>query len=227
MIVGANYADHAEEATKIKGTGLDDILKNKGQGQEIPLLINKQTTCVTGPYDDIHMPKVSKEHLDYEGELGFVIGKSCKHVSYEDAKNVIVGYTIINDVSVRDWQLKTPFPTFGKSFDTHGPMGPWIVTADEVDPHALNIRTLVNHKVRQDSNTKHLIFDCYRIVEIFSKAFTLRAGTVIATGTMAGVGIAMDPPGYLKVGDVVEVEVEGIGKITNNVIDEPDGYVAR
>jgi 2-keto-4-pentenoate hydratase/2-oxohepta-3-ene-1,7-dioic acid hydratase in catechol pathway len=225
MIVGANYADHAAEGAKIKGTGLDEILKNAGAGQELPLLVNKQTTCVTGPYDNIHMPRISKEHLDYEGELGIVIGKTCKSVSYEGARAVIAGYTVINDVSVRDWQMKTPFPTFGKSFDTHGPMGPWIVTADEIDPHHLNIRTLVNGAVRQSSNTDKLIFDCYKIVELFSKAFTLRVGTVISTGTMAGVGIVMEPPGFLAVGDIVEVEVEGIGSIINKVVEEPEGYV--
>lgn len=229
MIVGANYADHAEEGAKVKGmpkSSIDEVMKNKGQGQEVPIIVNKQSTCVTGPYDPIHMPRIS-DHLDYEGELGIVIGKTCKNVPADRAREVIAGYVVINDVSVRDWQFKSSTFTLGKSFDTHGPMGPWIVTGDEVDPHTLDIRTLVNGEVRQSSNTSYLIFDCYHLVEILSKLFTLRAGTVISTGTMAGVGVAMDPPKFLKVGDVVEIEVEGIGKIVNTVIDEPqiDGFL--
>ena len=222
MIVGANYSDHAAEGTRVKGlppSSLDKVLQNAGQGQEVPIIVNKQTTCVTGPYDPILLPKIS-DQLDYEGELGFVIGKTCKNVSYDDAKNVIGGYFVIDDVSVRDWQFKHTTFTLGKSFDTHGPMGPWLVTGDEIDPHALDIRTLVNGEVRQSSNTSKLIFDCYRLVEILSGLFTLRVGTVLSTGTMAGVAAAMDTPIWLKAGDVVEVEIEAIGRIRNEVVAE-------
>ncbi|MBW2312599.1 MAG: fumarylacetoacetate hydrolase family protein [Deltaproteobacteria bacterium] len=207
LAVGLNYADHVAES------GIDTPAH--------PTIFNKQSTCVTGPTDPIHLPRVSHV-LDYEGELGFVIGRRCRHVSRDDAADVIAGYTIVNDVTVRDWQLRIPTWTVGKSFDTHGPIGPWIVTADEIpDPHQLRLRTWVNDELRQDSNTKELIFDCYTLVEHLSTAFTLEPGDVIATGTPSGVGIAMKPPKLLVAGDVVRIEVEGIGQIENPVIDEP------
>jgi 2-keto-4-pentenoate hydratase/2-oxohepta-3-ene-1,7-dioic acid hydratase in catechol pathway len=160
--------------------------------------------------------------LDYEGELAFVIGRRCRHVPAERAAEVIAGYTIVNDVSVRDWQRRTPTMTMGKSFDTHGPMGPMLVTGDELgDPHHLRLRTWVNGELRQDGNTADLIFDCYQMVEHLTTAFTLEPGDVISTGTPAGVGIAMKPPRLLKDGDVVRIEVEGVGVLENPVIDEP------
>jgi len=205
--IGLNYADHVRES------GLEPPAH--------PTIFNKQSTCVVGPTDPVHLPRASSA-LDYEGEFGFVIGRRCRHVSRDDAADVIAGYTIVNDVSVRDWQLRIPTWTIGKSFDTHGPIGPWIVTADEIgDPHQLRIRTFVNDELRQDSNTKELIFDCFALVEHISTAFTLEPGDVIATGTPSGVGIAQKPPALLKAGDVVRIEVEGIGKIENEVIDEP------
>jgi 2-keto-4-pentenoate hydratase/2-oxohepta-3-ene-1,7-dioic acid hydratase in catechol pathway len=207
LAVGLNYADHVRES------GIET--------PKHPTIFNKQSTCVTGPADPIHVPRASHV-LDYEGELGFVIGKRCRHVSREDASSVIAGYTIVDDVTVRDWQLRIPTWTMGKSFDTHGPIGPWIVTPDEIgDPHALRLRTWVNDELRQDSNTKELIFDCFALVEHFSTAFTLEPGDVIATGTPSGVGIAMKPPKLLVAGDVVRIEIEGIGSIENPVIDEP------
>jgi 2-keto-4-pentenoate hydratase/2-oxohepta-3-ene-1,7-dioic acid hydratase in catechol pathway len=161
--------------------------------------------------------------LDYEGELGFVIGRRCRHVSRDDAADVIAGYLVVNDVTVRDWQLRVPTWTMGKSFDTHGPIGPWIVTPDELpDPHRLELRTWVNGELRQESNTKELIFDCFSLVEHLSTAFTLEAGDIIATGTPSGVGIAMKPPKLLVAGDVVKIEIEGIGAIENRVIHEPE-----
>lgn len=205
--VGLNYADHIEE------TGLDT--------PEFPTFFNKQSSCVIGPNEAIHRPTVS-EKLDYEGELAIVIGKTCRHVPYEKASEVIAGFTIVNDVSVRDWQIKSPTWTLGKSFDTHGPMGPWIVTADEVDPHNLELKTWVNDELRQHSNTKHLIFDCYQLIETLSTVCTLQPGDVIATGTSSGVGVKMKPRGYMKPGDRVTIEIEGIGKLSNPVIDEPD-----
>ncbi len=208
--VGLNYADHIEE------TGLET--------PTFPTIFNKQSSCVIGPDDAIHRPRVS-EKLDYEGELALVIGKRCRHVPYEEAHKVIAGYTIVNDVSIRDWQIKAPTWTLGKSFDTHGPMGPWIVTADEVDPHNLDLKTWVNDELRQDSNTRHLIFDCYKLVETLSTVCTLEPGDVIATGTCSGVGVKMKPRGYMKPGDVVTIEIEGVGRLSNPVIEEPEDTV--
>jgi 2-keto-4-pentenoate hydratase/2-oxohepta-3-ene-1,7-dioic acid hydratase in catechol pathway len=135
---------------------------------------------------------------------------------------VIAGYLVVNDVSVRDWQLRIPTWTMGKSFDTHGPLGPWLTTPDEIEPSGLRLRTWVNGELRQDSNTKQLIFDCAAIVEHLSTAFTLEPGDVIATGTPGGVGIAMKPPRLLKVGDVMRVEIDGLGALENTVVAEPD-----
>ena len=214
LAIGLNYADHIAES------GM--------QAPEFPIFFNKQVTCVVGPGDDVHMPRVSTL-LDYEGELAIVIGRRCRHVPVEQAHDVIAGYTIANDVSVRDWQLRTPTMTMGKSFDTHGPLGPWVVTADELgDPHDLGIRTFVNGERRQDGNTREMVFDCFQQVAHLSEAFTLEPGDVIATGTPAGVGAVRQPfpEGLLKVGDVVRVEVEGIGTLENTVVEEPNGYVA-
>jgi len=208
LAVGLNYADHVAEA------GLET--------PKLPTIFNKQSTCVAGPTDPVHMPRVSSA-LDYEGELGFVVGRRCRHVPREHAHEVIAGYLVVNDVSVRDWQLRIPTWTMGKSFDTHGPIGPWITTADEVgDPHALRVRTSVNGELRQDSSTKNLIFDCFAIVEHLSTAFTLEPGDVVATGTPGGVGIAMKPPKLLSIGDVVRVEIDGLGTLENRVVAEPD-----
>jgi len=207
LAVGLNYADHIAETRREK--------------PKFPMFFNKQSSCVTGPYDPIHLPRVSKS-LDYEGELGFVIGRRCRHVPRERAHEVIAGYLIVNDVSVRDWQAKAPTMTLGKSFDTHGPIGPWLVTPDEVpDPHRLELRTFVNGELRQHSNTKNLIFDCYAEIETLSTVFTMQPGTIISTGTPGGVAAAMNPPRFLKAGDVVRIEIEGIGAIENRVIDEP------
>ena len=207
LAIGLNYADHIAEA------GLET--------PKVPTVFNKQSTCVTGPRDPIHMPRVSSA-VDYEGELGFVIGRRCRHVPRSRAREVIAGYLVVDDVSVRDWQLRVPTWTMGKSFDTHGPIGPWLTTADEVgDPHALALRTWVNGELRQHSNTKELIFDCDALVEHLSTAFTLEPGDVIATGTPGGVGIAMKPPALLKAGDVVRIEIDGLGALENPVIAEP------
>lgn len=208
LAVGLNYADHVAEA------GLET--------PENPMIFNKQSTCVTGPTDPIHVPKVSHV-LDYEGELGIVIGRHARHVSRDDAADYIAGYVVVNDATVRDWQFRTPTWTLGKSFDTHGPIGPWIVTTDELtDPHQSALRTYVNDELRQESNTKHLIFNCFELVEYLTKAFTLEPGDIIATGTPSGIGVLMKPPQLLKEGDVVRIEIEGIGQIENPVINEPD-----
>ncbi len=207
LAVGLNYADHVAES------GLET--------PQFPTIFNKQSTCVVGPVDPVHVPRASHV-VDYEGELGFVIGRRCRHVSRDDAADVIAGYLVVNDVTVRDWQLRIPTWTMGKSFDTHGPIGPWIVTPDELpDPHRLQLRTWVNGALRQESNTKELIFDCFTLVEHLSTAFTLEPGDIVATGTPSGIGIAMKPPQLLKAGDVVRIEIEGIGTIENPFIDEP------
>jgi 2-keto-4-pentenoate hydratase/2-oxohepta-3-ene-1,7-dioic acid hydratase in catechol pathway len=207
LAIGLNYADHVAETKREKPT--------------FPMFFNKQSSCVTGPYDPIHLPRVSSA-LDYEGELGMVIGRRCRHVPRDRAHEVIAGYLIVNDVSVRDWQRRAQTMTLGKSFDTHGPTGPWIVTADELsNPHELELRTWVNGELRQHSNTRHLIFDCFAQIETLSTVFTLQPGMIISTGTPSGVGAAMNPPCFLKSGDVVRVEIEGIGWIENRVIDEP------
>lgn len=209
--IGLNYADHVKES------GFEP--------PAVPVMFNKQSTCVTGPYAPIHLPRVSSL-LDYEGELAFVIGRRCRHVPCERAHEVIAGYCIVDDVSVRDWQLRTPTMTMGKSFDTHGPMGPWLVTPDEVgDPHALVLRTWVNGELRQHSRTSQLIFDCYAQVAHLSTAFTLEPGDVVTTGTPAGVGGAMQPPRFLQLGDVVRVEIEKLGAIENRVVAEPEGSI--
>ena len=207
LAIGLNYSDHVAEA--------------KLETPKLPVVFTKQVTCVTGPYDDVHLPRASSL-LDYEGELGFVVGRRCRHVPRARAHEVIAGYLVADDVSVRDWQLRVSQWTMGKSFDTHGPLGPWLTTADEIDPGALALRTWVNGELRQSSNTKHLIFDCAAIVEYLSTSFTLESGDVVVTGTPGGVGGAMQPPQFLKVGDVVKVEIEGLGAIENRVVAEPD-----
>ena len=205
--VGLNYDDHIEE------TGLDK--------PTFPTLFNKQSSCVTDPEAPVLRPNIS-DKLDYEGELALVIGKYCRNISSDQARDVIAGYTIVNDVSVRDWQIKSPTWTLGKSFDTHGPMGPWIVTADSIEPHNLELKTWVNEELRQHSNTRHLIFDCYELVATLSQVCTLKPGDVIATGTCSGVGVKMKPRGYMKPGDRVTIEIEGIGQLSNPVLQEPD-----
>jgi 2-keto-4-pentenoate hydratase/2-oxohepta-3-ene-1,7-dioic acid hydratase in catechol pathway len=211
LAIGLNYAQH------IAGAG--------GVAPEFPRFFNKQTTCIIGTGDPIHRPRASEE-LDYEGELAFVIGKRCRHVPRALAHRVIGGYLIANDVSVRDWQRKAATVTLGKSWDTHGPLGPWIVTPDEIgDPHVLGLKTWVNGELRQDSNTKLLVHDCFEIVEILSTVFTLEPGDIVATGTPSGVGMGFKPPKYLKAGDVVRIEIDGIGSIENPVIDEPSDNV--
>lgn len=205
LCIGMNYRRHAEEARKL--------------GFAVPenqLWFNKQTSCVSGPYDPIE-PGVT-EKLDYEVELGAVIGKAAKGVTRKHALDHVFGYVVGNDVSARDWQMHSPTMTMGKSFDTHGPIGPWIVTADEIiDPHSLGIRTFVNGEKRQDSNTADLIYPIDEQIEYLSTAFTLEPGDILLTGTPEGVGIAMDPPRFLQGGDVVRCEIDKIGAIENTV----------
>jgi 2-keto-4-pentenoate hydratase/2-oxohepta-3-ene-1,7-dioic acid hydratase in catechol pathway len=205
LAIGLNYADHVAETNATR--------------PDFPIFFNKQSTCVIGPGEPIHRPRVSAL-LDYEGELGFVIGRRCRHVPKERAAEVIAGYCVVNDVTVRDWQFRAPTMTLGKSFDTHGPIGPWIVTPDAVgDPHALELRTWVNGELRQHSNTRELIFDCFDQIATLSTAFTLEPGDVVTTGTPSGVGMMQQK--WLVPGDVVRIEIERIGTLENPVVDEP------
>ena len=214
IAIGLNYAHHLEEV-RAAGREMDTPV--------VPMIFNKQSLSVAGPYEDVHDPKVS-EMLDFEGELTFVIGKKCRHVPKEKAHEVIAGYTIANDLSVRDWQLRQPTFTIGKSFDTHCPFGPAIVTPDEIsDPHNLDLVTEVNGEKRQNSNTKHLIFNCFELVEHLSTAFTLEPGDLVLTGTPGGVGVIEGK--FLKQGDVIKISIAELGYIENKVINEPDSTV--
>ncbi|NWG45211.1 MAG: fumarylacetoacetate hydrolase family protein [Alphaproteobacteria bacterium] len=206
LAIGLNYADHIEES------GM--------QRPEHQLWFNKQSTCVIGSGEPIAKPAVS-DYLDYEAEVCVVIGKRCRHVPRERAGEVIFGFCVGNDVSVRDWQLRTPTMTIGKSFDTHGPIGPFIVTSDEIaDPHALDIRCWVNGELRQNSNTRHLVFNCFDQIAHLTTAFTLEPGDILFTGTPAGVGGAFKPPRFLRPGDSIRIEVEGLGVLENTVLAE-------
>ena len=206
--IGLNYADHIAE------TGMEQ--------PKFPTFFNKQSSCVNAPGDPVWLPHGEKPYTDYEGELAVVIGTRCRRVTKEHAQEVIAGYTIVDDVSVRDWQKRAFTMTLGKSWDTHGPMGPWIVTPDEIDdPHNLDLKTWVNGELRQDSNTKHMIFDCFEQISTLSTVCTLEPGDVIATGTPAGVGVAMKPRCFLKAGDVVKIEIAGVGSMEHEFIEEP------
>ena len=205
LAIGLNYADHVAEA---------GIAKPAHQ-----LWFTKAATSANGPYDAIERPRVSTA-LDYEAELVAVIGSGGRHVLRERASAAVFGYCAGNDVSVRDWQMQSGQFMIGKSFDTHAPFGPWIVTADELDAGALSIKTFVNGELRQDSNTRNLIFDVPAQIAHISQAMTLEPGDLIYTGTPGGVGMAMKPPVWLKAGDVVRVEIGGVGHIENRVVDE-------
>jgi 2-keto-4-pentenoate hydratase/2-oxohepta-3-ene-1,7-dioic acid hydratase in catechol pathway len=203
--IGLNYADHVAESSF--------------EPPEWPTVFTKLPTSVIGPRAAVERPSVS-DQLDYEGELAFVISRRCRHVPRDRAHEVIGGYMIANDFSVRDWQRKSTQWTLGKGFDTHGATGPWIVTPDEIDPHSLGLKTHVNGELRQSSNTRNLIHDCFSLVELLSTVCTLEPGDIVATGTPGGVGSAMDPPRFLVPGDVVRVEIDGLGVLENTIIAE-------
>ncbi|AMH05054.1 5-carboxymethyl-2-hydroxymuconate isomerase [Achromobacter xylosoxidans] len=210
LAIGLNYRKHALEAQEV--------------GVKVPeaqVWFNKQVSCINGPFDPVYLPRVS-EKLDYEAELGVIIGRRARNVSAAEARSVVAGYFICNDVTARDWQMASPTWTLGKSFNTHGPIGPWIVTADEIeDPQALSLRMKVNGEVRQEANTSEMIHSLWDQIEYLSKVMTLEPGDLLATGTPSGVGVAMKPPVFLKAGDVMRVEIDGIGHIENVVVAEP------
>jgi 2-keto-4-pentenoate hydratase/2-oxohepta-3-ene-1,7-dioic acid hydratase in catechol pathway len=199
MAIGLNYADHVAE------TGA------KPPAHQV--WFTKTVNSVHAPYAPIKLPRVSNA-VDYEAELVFVIGTGGRYISKEAAPRHVFGYCVGNDVSARDWQLRTPQWVLGKSFDTHGPFGPWITTADEVgDPHRLGIRTRVNGELRQESNTRELIFGVFDQIAHLSEVMTLEPGDVVFSGTPGGVGAMMKPPVYLREGDRVQCEVDELGTI--------------
>ena len=203
VAVGLNYKDHAIEA------GL--------KIPSVPLCFAKFTSSLSGPFDPIQLPAEDSQ-VDFEGELGVIIGQKARRVAESDAMGHVAGYVVFNDVSARRWQFDDGQWTRGKSCDTFAPNGPFLVTADEVpDPGALRITTRLNGEIMQDSNTNQLIFNIPKIVSYFSHSFTLDPGDLIATGTPAGVGFSRKPPVYLNDSDVVEVEIERIGRISNRV----------
>ena len=209
MAIGLNYTDHIEEA---RGAGV--------QPPKNQIWFSKMPSSVNGPYDDVQFPKAGTE-LDYEIEMVAVIGKGGKHISKADAAKAVFGYCVGNDVSMRDWQMKNPQWVMGKSFDTHCPFGPSITTADEIgDPHRLAIKCYLNGDLRQNSNTKFLLFNVWDQIEELSKVMTLKPGDLIFTGTSGGVGMATKPDGYMKVGDVVRCEIEELGYIENRIVAE-------
>ena len=206
VCIGLNYRAHALEA--------------KMEIPEVPTIFSKFSSAVTGSGEAIVLPKNSSKP-DYEAEMAFVIGKRGRHVPAEQWREYVFGYTNFNDVSARDFQMRTSQWTIGKTFDTFAPMGPAIVTADEVaDPHRLSIRTRINGEVLQDSNTSDLIFKIPDLIAYLSSVFTLEPGDVVATGTPSGVGFSHHPPRWLKPGDECVVSVEGLGELRNPVVAE-------
>lgn len=205
--IGLNYKAHAEES----GVAFP----------EAPVIFLKATTAVTAPGAPIILPRSAPNEVDYECELAIVIGKQAHRVSETDALDYVFGYTCANDVSARDCQLRLDLQwARGKSFDTFCPLGPHVVTADEVDGDHLRIRTILNGEVMQDSTTEDMIFSCRQLISYVSHQFTLLPGTVICTGTPSGVGFARKPPVTLKPGDEVTIDIEGIGQLINPVIAE-------
>lgn len=204
--IGLNYADH--------------IAESKLETPANQVWFTKAATSVNGPFDPIVIAKAGP-FVDYEVELVAVIGKKGRNISKADAPSHVFGYCVGNDVTERMWQHRTPQWSLGKSFDTHAPIGPWLTTADEIaDPHALSLRCFVNGEKRQDSNTERLVFNIWDQIEHLSQAMTLEPGDLIFTGTPGGVGAAMDPRQFLKAGDVVRCEIEGLGAIEAKLIAE-------
>jgi 2-keto-4-pentenoate hydratase/2-oxohepta-3-ene-1,7-dioic acid hydratase in catechol pathway len=206
LCVGLNYRDHAAET----GSTIPDV----------PTIFNKFATAVIGPGADIVLPKVSKSP-DYEAEFAFVIGTGGRHIAAADWQKHIFGYTIVNDVSARDYQRATTQWLMGKTFDTFAPMGPWIITADEIaDPHNLNIQLEINGEVLQNSNTRELIFKIPDLIAFLSSVFTLEPGDIVSTGTPAGVGVARKPQRFLRPGEEVTIKIQSIGELSNPVVAE-------
>lgn len=206
ICIGLNYRDHALES------GMEI--------PKVPTIFNKFSSSVIGPGDNIVLPKNS-EKPDYEAEFAFVVGRGGRHIPEASWRDHIYGYTIVNDVSARDYQMATTQWLMGKTFDTFCPMGPWIVTADEIaDPHALDIKMTIDGKVLQNSNTRELIFKIPALLAYISGVCTLEAGDIVSTGTPAGVGLGFKPPRWLRAGEECVVSVQGIGELRNRAIAE-------
>ncbi len=210
--VGRNYHAHAKELSS-------SVFKNNNADPEAwPIVFTKVPECVVGPSDTVILPTEISTQIDYEAELAVVIGEGGKNISRDDAMKHIFAYTIINDVTALDVQMRHQQWDMGKSFDTFCPMGPWLVTADEIDGTNTRVRCWVNGELRQDGPTKNMIFDIPTLIETISRGITLYPGDIIATGTPAGVGMGMDPPSYLTSGDVVRIEIDGIGVLENTFV---------
>ncbi|MDP9891538.1 2-keto-4-pentenoate hydratase/2-oxohepta-3-ene-1,7-dioic acid hydratase in catechol pathway [Variovorax boronicumulans] len=210
--VGRNYHAHAKELSA-------SVFKdNAAKTDEWPIVFTKVPECVVGPHDEVLVPAGVSAQIDYEAELAVVIGKGGKNIARDAAMSHVFGYTVVNDVTARDVQMRHGQWDLGKSFDTFCPMGPWIVTADEFDGTKTRVRCWVNGELRQDGPTENMIFDIPTLIETISRGITLYPGDVIATGTPAGVGMGMNPPRYLRAGDVVRVEIDGLGAIENKFV---------
>ena len=213
--VGKNYFAHAKE---FAGSGFDSSAKSGGEIPAVPIIFTKVPESVVGPGAAIDMPPASVSvAIDYEAELAVIIGRGGKGIAAKDAMAHVWGYTIVNDVTSRDWQSRHQQWHLGKSFDTFCPMGPWLVSADELDGEKTGVRCYVNGEERQNASTADLIFSIPKLIETLSAGITLYPGDVIATGTPVGVGIGFKPPKYLVAGDVVRVEIDGIGSLENPV----------
>lgn len=213
--VGKNYHAHAKE---FAGSGFDSSAKSGGDIPADPIIFTKVPESVVGPGVAIEMPALSvSSAIDYEAELAVIIGRGGKGIAAADAMDHVWGYTIVNDITARDWQSRHQQWHMGKSFDTFCPMGPWLVSADELDGTRTTVRCYVNGEERQNASTADLIFDIPKLIETLSAGITLYPGDVIATGTPVGVGVGFKPPKYLRAGDVVRVEIDGIGSLENPV----------
>ncbi|WP_313622702.1 fumarylacetoacetate hydrolase family protein [Achromobacter sp.] len=210
--VGRNYHAHAKELR-------DSVFKdNDANPESWPIVFTKVPQTVVGPWTDVQLPTGISDKIDYEAELAVVIGKGGRNISRAEAMSHVVAYTVVNDVTARDVQMRHQQWDLGKSFDTFCPMGPWLVTADELDGRKTRVRCWVNGELRQDGNTEDLIFDIPTLIETCSRGITLYPGDVIATGTPAGVGQGLNPPQFLKAGDTVRIEIDGIGRIENRFV---------
>lgn len=215
ICVGKNYRAHAAEFT---GSGYDSSASSATDViPEAPILFSKAPCCLTGAFDDVVVPWSLSAEIDYEAELGVIIGKSGRHISTDNALDHVWGFTIINDVTARDLQSRHKQWLLGKSIDTFCPMGPWIVSKSEVNAEDLNVNCWVNGELRQSANTSDLIFDIPTIIAAASASMTLETGDIIATGTPAGVGIGFTPPKFLQAEDVVRISIDGMGEIANKL----------
>ncbi len=210
--VGRNYHAHAKElsGSVFKASNTDTTAW--------PIVFTKVPECVVGPGDDVILPANVSTQIDYEAELAVIIGTGGKNISRQSALDHIFGYTIVNDVTARDVQMRHQQWDLGKSFDTFCPMGPWVVTADELDGTDTRVRCWVNGELRQDAGTRDFIFDLPALIETCSRGITLFPGDIIATGTPAGVGMGLNPPQYLKSKDTVRIEIDGLGSIENRFV---------